>query len=130
MEAELKKEKEQKKKNTEESDLGIAINAFDKWKLDGKPINTKNNGPNCLRLLQNQSSNFCSQRLRQMQKRRTTIAWQCVLNGSEVLNGSKVSPVGRRGRMRWSMLRLTLLGELDCSNGIGTYILYLSMQFN
>ena len=44
-EAELKKEKEQKKKDSEESDLSIALNAFDKWKLDGKPINTKNNGP-------------------------------------------------------------------------------------
>ena len=44
-EVEKKKGKEQKKKNTEESELQNAINAYNKWKSDGKPIDTKNNGP-------------------------------------------------------------------------------------
>ena len=44
-EVEKKKGKEQKKKNTEESELQNAINAYNKWESDGKPIDTKNNGP-------------------------------------------------------------------------------------
>ena len=45
MEAEQKKGKEKKKKDAEENGLGLAIDAYKKWKSDGEQIDTKNNGP-------------------------------------------------------------------------------------
>ncbi len=45
LEEEKKKEHDLKKKAGEENTLQNAVSVYNKWVLDGKPIDSKNNGP-------------------------------------------------------------------------------------
>lgn len=74
METEKKKDKEQKKKDTAENELGTAINAFEKWKSDGKPFDTKNKGP---KLSKDAAKSIVKLLLPRIAPE-TTMAWQFV----------------------------------------------------